>query len=61
MRVEITKIVAIGDHWEVHIRQPNGHFRYRMLNGCECPDQLSAYMAAQKELDQEEQTNGNNC
>ena len=48
-----------GSHWQVSIREPNGHHHYRMLSKRDHPDQLSAYMAVAKELDKE-QTNGSN-
>lgn len=61
MRAEIVEMLGWGSHWQVCIRQPNGHHYYRMMDRRKYPDELSAFMAVTKELDQEEQTNGNHC
>lgn len=47
--------------WEVVVLVNQRYHRYSYWGKNKYPDQLSAYMAAQKELDQEEQTNGNHC
>lgn len=61
MRAEIVEVREKWLVWEVVSLVDGKHHRYTYWSKGNHPDQLSAYMAAQKELDQEEQTNGNHC
>ena len=62
MRGEVVEVRDTGGwFWDVVTRLPNGHHTYRFMGKDKYPDQLSAFMAVTKELDQEEQTNGNHC
>lgn len=58
MRGEVIGVRGWTYHWQVMIRLPNGRRTYRLKIKEECPDELSAYMAVTRELEQEEQTNG---
>lgn len=61
MRVEVVEVRDGSEYfWDVEIRMSDGTTSYRCKSKRNHPDQLSAYMAVTREI-QEEQTNGNNC
>lgn len=59
MRGELVTTLGTEFFWEVVICYPNGHHHFVLKNKRDHPDELSAFMAVAKELEQEEQTNGN--
>lgn len=61
MRVEIVEIREQRLTWEVVSLVDGRHHRYSYWGKGIYPDQLSAFIAASKTLNEEEQTNGNHC
>jgi len=54
MRPEISGVIPFGDNaWEVKLVWPNGHRFYRVKGRRDHPDELSAYTATLKELEDE--------
>ena len=54
MKPDITEVKPFGEHaWEIVLSLPNGHRNYRIKAKRDYPDELSVYVATQKELKDE--------